>query len=58
MAFDDIHYLNALMTEEYHRYITHHKREFCYVLLIWQQIAYIRVTVLQFFRYNRFLDTK
>ena len=30
MAFDDIHSLNALMTEEYHRYMTHRKRAFYY----------------------------
>ena len=32
--FDDFDSLNALMTEEYQRYITHHKRAFYYVLLI------------------------
>ena len=34
MAFDDIQSLNALMTEEYYRYMTHHKKTFYYVLLI------------------------
>ena len=49
MAFDDIDSLNALMTEEYHRYIRHHKRTFYYLLLICQQIVHLRVNCLQFF---------